>query len=114
MTYGEYLALDELMGAQRPLSTHHDEMLFIVIHQTKELWLKEMVHELTYAQAQVRAGRLAPAQKALARISRIQSVMTHSWDVLSTLTPADYLSFRGRLGTSSGFQSAQFRELEYL
>jgi tryptophan 2,3-dioxygenase len=72
-----------------------------------------MVHELTYAQAQVRAGRLAPAQKALARISRIQSVMTHSWDVLSTLTPADYLSFRDRLGSSSGFQSAQFRELEY-
>jgi tryptophan 2,3-dioxygenase len=113
MTYGDYLALDDLLGAQRPLSTHHDEMLFIVIHQTKELWLKEMVHELTYAQSQVRTGRLAPAQKALARISRIQSVMTHSWDVLSTLTPADYLSFRGRLGTSSGFQSAQFRELEY-
>ena len=113
MTYGDYLALDALLDAQQPLSTHHDEMLFIVIHQTKELWLKQMVHELTYAQAQVRAGRLAPAQKALARVSRIQAVMTHSWDVLSTLTPADYLSFRGRLGTSSGFQSAQFRELEY-
>lgn len=113
MTYGVYLRLDDLLSAQRPLSTHHDEMLFIVIHQTKELWLKEMVHEVAYAQAQIRAGRLAPAQKALARVSRIQAVMTHSWDVLATLTPADYLSFRGRLGTSSGFQSAQFRELEY-
>jgi tryptophan 2,3-dioxygenase len=113
MTYGEYLALDEVLGAQRPLSTHHDELLFIVIHQAKELWLKEMIHELAYAQAQVTAGRLPPAQKALARVSRIQAVMTHSWEVLSTLTPADYLSFRGLLGSSSGFQSAQFREFEY-
>ena len=113
MTYGDYLALPEILGAQKPISAHHDELLFIIIHQTKELWLKEMIHEVAYAQAQVAAGRLPPAQKALARVSRIQAVMTHSWEVLSTMTPADYLSFRGVLGTSSGFQSAQFRELEY-
>ncbi len=113
LTYADYLALDEVLAAQRPLSTHHDEMLFIVIHQAKELWLKEMIHEVAYAQAEVAAGRLPPAQKALSRVSRIQAVMTHSWEVLGTLTPADYLSFRGLLGSSSGFQSAQFRELEY-
>jgi tryptophan 2,3-dioxygenase len=113
ITYSEYLGLEEVLGAQRPLSSHHDETLFIIIHQAKELWLKQMIHEVAYAQGQVAAGRLPPAQKALSRVSRIQAVMTHSWDVLSTLTPADYLSFRSLLGSSSGFQSAQFRELEY-
>lgn len=113
MTYGGYLALDEVLGAQRPLSTHHDELLFIVIHQAKELWLKEMIHEVAFAQREIAGGRIAPAQKALSRVSRIQAVMTQSWDILSTLTPADYLSFREVLGSSSGFQSAQFRELEY-
>jgi tryptophan 2,3-dioxygenase len=113
ITYGDYLALDQLLGAQRPLSDLHDEMLFIVIHQTKELWIKQMLHELELAIALVDEDRFAPAYKALARISRIQSVMTLSWDVLATLTPVDYLAFRNVLGTSSGFQSAQFRELEY-
>ncbi len=113
MTYADYLMLDELLGAQRPLSDLHDEMLFIVIHQTKELWLKQMLHELDLAIALVDEDRFAPAYKAMARISRIQAVMTMSWDVLSTLTPVDYSAFRHVLGTSSGFQSAQFRELEY-
>ena len=88
-------------------------MLFIVIHQTKELWMKEMLHELVLAIALIGEDRFAEAYKAMARISRIQAVMTLSWDVLSTLTPVDYLKFRDVLGTSSGFQSAQFREIEY-
>ena len=113
ITYADYLKLDELLGAQQPLSGLHDEMLFIVIHQTKELWMKQMLHELELAVSLVEADHFAEAYKALARISRIQSVMTLSWDVLSTLTPVDYLAFRGVLGTSSGFQSAQFREFEF-
>src|SRR5688572_29273987 len=114
MTYARYLALDELLAAQRPLSDRHDELLFIVIHQAKELWLKEIVHEVRLARGLVAGGDLEPAYKALARVSRIQTVMTLSWDILATMTPADYLSFRERLGTSSGFQSHQFRTLEYL
>jgi tryptophan 2,3-dioxygenase len=114
MSYARYLGLDEVLGAQRPLSTHHDEMLFIVLHQAKELWFKEMIHELRLAQDQVRSGALVPAYKILARVSRIQAVLTLSWDVLATMTPTDYLSFRGVLGSSSGFQSAQFRTVEYL
>jgi len=113
MTYADYLALDELLHLQRPLSPLHDELLFIVIHQTKELWLKQMLHELKLAIRLVEEGSFAPAYKAMARISRIQAVMTLSWDVLATLTPVDYSAFRHVLGTSSGFQSAQFRELEY-
>jgi tryptophan 2,3-dioxygenase len=114
MTYARYLGLDELLAAQHPLSDRHDEMLFVVIHQTKELWLKQIVHEVRFAQAQVRAGALVPAYKSLARVSRIQTIMTMSWDVLATMTPSDYTSFRSFLGSSSGFQSAQFREVEYL
>jgi tryptophan 2,3-dioxygenase len=113
ITYADYLSLDQLLAAQRPLSALHDEMLFIVIHQTKELWLKQMLHELDLAIGLVAEDRFAPAYKALSRVSRIQSVMTLSWDVLSTLTPVDYSAFRHVLGTSSGFQSAQFRALEY-
>jgi tryptophan 2,3-dioxygenase len=113
MSYADYLQLPELLGCQRPLSPLHDEMLFIVIHQTKELWLKQMLHEVELAVRLIGEDRFAPAYKALARVSRIQSVMTLSWDVLATLTPVDYSKFRGVLGTSSGFQSAQFRELEY-
>ena len=112
ITYAGYLALDDLLSAQRPLSDQHDEMLFVVIHQTKELWLKQILHEVALAQAMVRAGDLVPAYKSLARVSRIQAVMTQSWDILSTMTPADYLRFRGALGASSGFQSDQFRRLE--
>src|SRR2546430_11594275 len=113
MTYAEYLKLDRLLSAQQPLSDLHDEMLFIVIHQTKELWMKELLHELRLAIALVEGDRFAEAYKAMARISRIQAVMTLSWDVLSTLTPVDYLKFRNVLGTSSGFQSTQFREIEF-
>jgi len=114
MTYARYLALDQLLAAQQPLSDRHDELLFIVIHQTKELWLKEIIHEVLLAKRLIAAGDVEPAYKALARVSRIQTVMTLSWDVLATMTPADYLSFRGELGSSSGFQSHQFRTLEYL
>ena len=113
ITYADYLKLDRLLSAQQPLSDLHDEMLFIVIHQTKELWMKELLHELRLAISLVQADRFAEAYKAMARISRIQAVMTLSWDVLSTLTPVDYLKFRNVLGTSSGFQSEQFREIEF-
>jgi len=113
MTYADYLDLKDLLGAQKPRSDHHDEMLFIIIHQTKELWMKELLHELRFAVRLLEEGRYAEAYKAMARISRIQAVMTLSWDVLSTLTPVDYLKFRNVLGTASGFQSAQFREIEF-
>jgi tryptophan 2,3-dioxygenase len=113
ITYADYLQLDQLLGAQQPRSDLHDEMLFIVIHQTKELWMKQMLHELRLAIALLGEDRFGESLKAMARISRIQSVMTLSWDVLSTLTPVDYLKFRDVLGTSSGFQSAQFREIEF-
>ena len=112
MTYGRYLALDDLLTAQHPISDRHDELLFIVIHQTKELWLKQAIAEITLAIELVREDRLVEAYKSLARVSRIQAVMTHSWDILSTMTPADYLRFRGSLGSSSGFQSDQFRRFE--
>ena len=113
ITYADYLRLDQLLSAQQPLSELHDEMLFIVIHQTKELWMKELLHELRLAIDLVAGDRFAEAYKAMARISRIQSVMTLSWDVLSTLTPVDYLKFRHVLGTSSGIQSERFREIEF-
>ncbi|MGE5063277.1 MAG: tryptophan 2,3-dioxygenase, partial [Myxococcales bacterium] len=113
MTYAHYLKLDQLLSAQQPLSELHDEMLFIIIHQTKELWMKELLHELDFAIRLIGEDRFAEAYKAMARISRIQAVMTLSWDVLSTLTPVDYLKFRDVLGTSSGFQSEQFREIEF-
>ncbi|HEY3813409.1 MAG TPA: tryptophan 2,3-dioxygenase [Caulobacteraceae bacterium] len=113
-TYAEYLGLDDLLACQRPRSDRHDETLFIVIHQAKELWLKEIIHDIGLAQRLIRSGNLEPAYKSLARVSRIWTVMTLSWDILATMTPADYLSFRGELGTSSGFQSAQFRTLEYM
>ncbi|WP_303719377.1 tryptophan 2,3-dioxygenase [Brevundimonas naejangsanensis] len=112
VTYAGYLALDDILSAQKPRSDQHDEMLFVIIHQTKELWLKQILHEVALAQTLVRAGDLVPAYKSLARVSRIQSVMTQSWDILATMTPADYLKFRGDLGASSGFQSDQFRRLE--
>src|SRR5205814_10536344 len=113
MSYAEYLKLDQILSAQRPLSEQHEEMLFIVIHQTKELWMKQMLDELELAIALVGEDRFAEAYKAMARISRIQALMTLSWNVLSTLTPVDYLKFRNVLGASSGFQSKQFREIEF-
>lgn len=112
MTYGRYLALDQLLSAQHPLSDRHDELLFVIIHQTKELWLKQMLAEITYGMELVDDDRLMEAYKPLARVSRIQAVMTLSWDVLTTLTPSDYTLFRGVLGGSSGFQSDQFRCVE--
>ncbi len=112
MTYARYLGLDRLLSAQDPISDEHDEMLFVIIHQTKELWLKQILHEVALAQTLVRNGDLVPAYKSLARVSRIQAVMTQSWDILATMTPADYLRFRGVLGSSSGFQSDQFRRFE--
>lgn len=114
MTYARYLALDDILGAQHPQSDLDDEMLFIIIHQTKELWLKQMICELRLARSQIRENALVPAYKALARVSRIQAVMTMSWDVLSTMTPSEYTRFRHVLGPSSGFQSDQFRTVEYL
>jgi tryptophan 2,3-dioxygenase len=114
VTYASYLALDDILTAQHPGSDQPDEQLFIIIHQTKELWLKQMISELQLAKAQVRRGELVPAYKGLARVSRIQAVMTLSWDVLATMTPSDYSRFRGVLGSSSGFQSDQFRTVEYL
>ncbi len=114
MTYARYLALDDLLSAQNPQSDCDDEMLFIVIHQTKELWLKQMIRELRLAKTQVQCDALVPAYKALARVSRIQAVMTLSWDVLATMTPSDYSRFRDVLGPSSGFQSDQFRTVEYM
>lgn len=113
MSYADYLQLDTLLSAQTPLSDLHDEMLFVIIHQTKELWLKQMLHEVALAIRLVDEDKFAEAYKALSRVSRIQTVMTLSWDVLATLTPVDYTAFRDVLGTSSGFQSVQFRELEY-
>lgn len=114
MTYGRYLALDDLLSAQHPISGCHDEMLFVIIHQTKELWLKQIIFELEQALGLIAEDALVPAYKGLARVSRIQAVMTLSWDVLATMTPADYSRFRSVLGTSSGFQSAQFRQVEFM
>lgn len=114
VTYAGYLALDALLSAQHPLSDQDDEMLFIIIHQTKELWLKQIIIEMNLAISQIASDALVPAYKALARVSRIQAVMTLSWDILSTMTPSDYSRFRHVLGSSSGFQSDQFRTVEYL
>jgi tryptophan 2,3-dioxygenase len=114
MTYARYLALDDLLDCQHQISDTDDEHLFIIIHQTKELWLKQMIRELRLAKRQVQTGGLDPAYKALARVSRIQAVMTLSWDVLATMTPSDYTRFREVLGPSSGFQSDQFRTVEFM
>ncbi len=114
MSYGDYLHLDEVLGAQKPRSGDHNEMLFIVQHQASELWMKLMIHELAAARDQVRRDELQPAFKMLARVARIMAQLNQSWDVLSTLTPADYSSFRSSLGNSSGFQSFQYRMVEFL
>lgn len=114
LTYSKYLHLGELLQQQVPLSDSHDEALFIVIHQASELWLKLCLHELAAARACIVGGDLRPAFKMLARVAGIQKQLIHSWDVLSTMTPSDYLSFRDALGTSSGFQSLQYRLIEFL
>ena len=115
MTYGDYLALKDLLACQRPVSDSHDEMLFIVIHQATELWLKLAIHEMEAAIGILAGdGDLRPSFKMLSRVSRIQSQLIQSWDVLATMTPADYMTFRDRLGHASGFQSYQYRLIEFL
>ena len=115
MSYGGYLDLPTLLSAQRPISQpeHHDELLFIVQHQTTELWLKLVLHELENACAQIRADELAPALKGIARVKHIQKTLTEQWSVLATLTPSEYAEFRGVLGNASGFQSWQYRAVEF-
>ncbi|MGX6647763.1 tryptophan 2,3-dioxygenase [Maricaulaceae bacterium MS644] len=113
LSYGRYLDIDTVLGAQHPLTGEHDEMMFIIIHQASELWMKLCLHELDAAIESVRHDRTRPAMKMLARIARIQEQLTQSWSVLATMTPADYLAFRDKLGQSSGFQSWQYRCLEF-
>src|ERR1700749_2694465 len=114
LSYSQYLGLEKLLDAQRPLSYHHDEMLFIVIHQVSELWMKLCLHELNSTIDCVRRDDLGPTFKMLARVSTIQTQLQQSWDVLATITPSDYSAFRNTLGRSSGFQSPQYRMLEFL
>jgi tryptophan 2,3-dioxygenase len=116
MTYEGYLRLDRLLSAQQPLSVppHHDELLFIVQHQVAELWIKLMVHELRAALAHLRADRIDPCQKIFARCKTVLRQLTEMWSVLETLTPSEYMEFRELLGPSSGFQSAQYRTMEFL
>ncbi|KGD85674.1 tryptophan 2,3-dioxygenase [Achromobacter sp. RTa] len=114
MTYGDYLHLDALLGAQHPLSPEHNEMLFIIQHQTSELWMKLMLHELRGAIDNVAADRLQPAFKMLARVSKIMEQLVHAWDVLATMTPPEYSALRPYLARSSGFQSYQYRQIEFL
>jgi tryptophan 2,3-dioxygenase len=116
MSYGDYLMLDRLLSAQRPLSDppQHDELLFIIQHQTSELWLKLLVHELRSARALLATDDLAPALKRMARVKHVQHTLTDQWSVLATLTPSEYALIRPFLATSSGFQSAQYREVEFL
>ena len=113
LSYAQYLNLDKLLDAQHPLSYQHDEMLFIVIHQVSELWMKLCLHELNATIECVRRDDLGPTFKMLARVSTIQQQLLHSWDVLATITPSDYSAFRNTLGRSSGFQSPQYRLLEF-
>ncbi|MEV6303957.1 tryptophan 2,3-dioxygenase [Actinoplanes sp. NPDC051861] len=116
LSYGEYLHLDEILNAQHPVSVpeHHDELLFILQHQTSELWLKLIIHELRAVQEYLSKDELRPALKGLARVKHIQRTLTEQWSVLATLTPTEYAEFRSFLGTSSGFQSYQYRAIEFL
>ncbi|HWK36702.1 tryptophan 2,3-dioxygenase [Sphingomonas sp.] len=114
ITYRSYLRLPELLDLQSPLTDAHDELLFISIHQASEIWLKLSLHELRAARDCVIADNLAPAFKMMSRVARIQAQMIQSWEVLATMTPADYTAMRGKLGTSSGFQSDQYRAIEFL
>lgn len=114
MSYGDYLGLDAILSAQHPLSEAHDEMLFIVQHQTSELWMRLAIHELQAARNVMEAGNLQSAFKMLARVARIFEQLNNAWDVLRTMTPSEYTAFRPSLGNSSGFQSHQYRLVEYL
>ena len=113
MSYGDYLQLDAILGAQKPLSPAHDEMLFIIQHQTSELWMKLMLHELRAAIVNVAQDELGSAFKKLARVSKIMEQLVHAWDVLATMTPPEYSAIRPYLASSSGFQSAQYRCIEF-
>lgn len=114
MSYGDYLNLDSILEAQHPLSEAHDEWLFIIQHQTSELWMRLAIHEICAARVSIREDNVQPAMKMLARISRIFEQLNSAWDVLRTMTPADYTRFRDALGQSSGFQSWQYRMIEYV
>jgi tryptophan 2,3-dioxygenase len=113
MSYGDYLQIDTILSAQKPLSPAHDELLFIIQHQTSELWMKLMLHELTAAIAHIAQDDLPPAFKMLARVSKIMEQLVHAWDVLATMTPPEYSAMRPYLGQSSGFQSFQYRCIEF-
>ena len=114
MSYGDYLQLDSILHAQQPLSPNHNEMLFIVQHQTSELWMKLLLHELSAAMQHVAADDLPPAFKMLARVSKIMEQLVHAWDVLATMTPPEYSAIRPYLDNSSGFQSYQYLSLIHI
>ena len=114
ITYRSYLRLPELLNCQSPLSNAHDELLFISIHQASEIWIKLCLHELREARRNIRNDNLSPAMKMMSRVARIQTQLISSWEVLATMTPADYTTMRGSLGTSSGFQSDQYRQMEFM
>ena len=114
MSYGDYLSLDRLLDAQHPVSGDHNEMLFIIQHQATELWMKLVLHEMRAVTAHVREDQLPPAFKMMARVARIFQNLNQAWQILANLTPAEYLRFRGKLGQSSGFQSRQYRAIEFL
>ena len=114
MSYAEYLQLDSILSAQRPLTDAHDEMLFIIQHHTSELWMKLAIHEIAAARKAIAADQLQPAFKMLARVARIFEQLNSAWDVLRTMTPSEYTRFRGALGQSSGFQSWQYRLIEFM
>ena len=114
MSYSDYLRLDRVLDAQQPLSDAHDELLFIIQHQTSELWMKLAIHEIRSAMRAIRNDELEPAFKMLTRVARIFEQLNNAWDVLRTMTPSEYTEFRGELGQSSGFQSWQYRAIEFL
>src|ERR1700716_1975497 len=114
MSYSDYLALDKILNAQQPLSTAHDEILFIIQHQTSELWMKLAIHALSATCRLIAADDLQPAFKTLSRVSRVLEQLNSAWDVLRTMTPSEYTQFRESLGSSSGFQSYQYRLIEFL
>ena len=114
MSYSDYLGLDKLLQSQKPLSSAHDEMLFIVQHQTSELWMGLALHELNAAREHLKTSRLGEAFKMISRVARIFEQLNNAWDVLRTMTPSDYSMFRDELGASSGFQSHQYRLIEFL
>jgi tryptophan 2,3-dioxygenase len=114
LSYGEYLQLDKVLDAQKPLTYEHDEMMFIIVHQSSELWMRLMLHELRGVLECVRRDDLDPSFKMLTRVSHVQTQLIATWDVLSTMTPSEYSAFRNALGRSSGFQSVQYRMLEFM